>query len=98
MRQTVYFATNRNPETDPSGMIIGFGSDLGPVSGLSVRYGSAEVDVDLKATTANFVEGSLRVAPEQLSGPAGFRPILGSQTIFDAVRDAMKTGGRPTLD
>lgn len=52
MRIKVYFATNRQPFTEPGGSrIVDFGSELGPVGGLNVRYGSADVDVDLQART-----------------------------------------------
>jgi hypothetical protein len=41
---TVYFATNRMPETDATGgRIVGFGSDPGPIDGTAVRFGSADV-------------------------------------------------------
>src|SRR5437868_6197717 len=96
-RQTVFFATNRNPLPDPTGKITDFGSDLGPVSGLNVRYGSAAVDVDLTARSATLVAGSVDVADETLVVPQNSQPKLGSQTIFDQVRMDMKAGGRPTL-
>ena len=97
-RVTVYFATNRQPVTEAGGgRTVGFGSELGPVSGLAVRFGSAEVDVDLRARTAALAEGSLAVADEVLAGSADFRPKLGSRTIFDALRADMREGDRPTL-
>ena len=95
---TVYFATNRQPITEAGGgRIIDFGSELGPVGGMSVRFGSAQVDVDLKAGTQRLVPGSLSVADETLAGPAGFAPKVGSRTIFDALREDMAKEGRPTL-
>ncbi|MGU3665441.1 alpha/beta fold hydrolase [Methylobacterium sp. A49B] len=90
---TVYFATNRVPLTDPSGtQITDFGSELGPIDGTAVRFGSAQARI--VGTGATFVPGSLQVAPEQLIGPNIQR---GSRTIFDQLRDDMKTGGRATL-
>jgi esterase/lipase superfamily enzyme len=90
---TVYFATNRVPLTDPSGtQVTDFGSELGPIDGTAVRFGSAQARI--VGTGAAFVPGSLQVAPEQLIGPNIQR---GSRTIFDQLRDDMKTGGRPTL-
>ena len=95
---TVYFATNRQPITEVGGgRIVDFGSELGPISGLAVRFGSAEVDVNLAARTASMVEGSLAVADETLAGSADFTPKLGSRTIFDALRADMREGNRPTL-
>ena len=93
---TVYFATNRQPLTGTDGQtIVDFGSEPGPVGGLSVRYGSVRVTV--AAGDGTIVPGSLTVAPETLQGPAPFTPQLGSQTIFDALRQAMISGNRPTI-
>jgi esterase/lipase superfamily enzyme len=90
---TVYFATNRMPLTDASGAsIIDFGSELGPIDGTAVRFGSAEARVT--ATGSSFVAGSLYVAPEQLIGPTIQR---GSRDIFEKLRQDMQEGGRPTL-
>ncbi|QKD01268.1 alpha/beta fold hydrolase [Mesorhizobium loti] len=98
MAVKVYFATNRQPYTDPgSGRITRFGDDPGPVGGLNVRYGSADVDVDLDARTNTMVAGSLQVADEQLIPAQGGQPQLGSSTIFDALRNDMKTSQRPTI-
>src|SRR5690348_12292779 len=86
-RVTVYFATNRQPITGADGQtIVDFGGELGPVGGLAVRYGSAEVEVDLKAGTAQLAADTLQVAPEQLFGPAGMEPVLGSRTVFGDLR------------
>ncbi|ENN86413.1 hypothetical protein RHSP_79212 [Rhizobium freirei PRF 81] len=101
MIQTVYFATNRQPLLDPSDpkqeRIIGFGSELGPTSGIDVRYGSAKVDVDLSKKTNVLVPGSLVVANQQLLFTEGQSPILGSDTIFDAIRASMKSDSKPTI-
>lgn len=97
-RVTVYFATNRQPilkgGTDT---IIGFSSELGPTSGLDVRYGSAQVDVDLAAKTNEMVDGSLRVADQKLLFAARGRPTLGSNTIFDVLRDDMADRKRSAI-
>jgi esterase/lipase superfamily enzyme len=101
MIQTVYFATNRQPLLDPSDpqqqRIIGFGSELGPTSGIDVRYGSAKVDVNLSKKTNVIVPGSLIVATQQLLFTEGQSPILGSDTIFDAIRVSMKADNKPTI-
>ncbi|NTI44229.1 alpha/beta hydrolase [Rhizobium rhizogenes] len=101
MIQTVYFATNRQPLLDPSDpqqrRIIGFGSELGPTSGIDVRYGSAKIDVNLSRKTNVLVPGSLVVADQQLLFAEGQSPILGSDTIFDAIRASMKTDNKPTI-
>ncbi|WP_445500416.1 alpha/beta fold hydrolase [Microvirga sp. G4-2] len=90
---TVYFATNRMPLTDASGgTIIDFGSELGPIDGTAVRFGSAQAKVT--ATSSNFIPGSLYVASEQLYGPSIWR---GSRDIFEKLRQDMQEGGRPTL-
>jgi esterase/lipase superfamily enzyme len=96
---TVYFATNRQPVLAADGKsIIDFGSDPGPISGYAVRFGQAQVAVDLSAATNVLVAGSLFVAPEVLTPAPGVAPQFGSRTIFDALRkDMAAKGGRPTL-
>jgi esterase/lipase superfamily enzyme len=90
---TVHFATNRMPLTDASGeTIVDFGSDLGPIDGTAVRFGSARARI--VADGARFEPGSLEVAPERLFGPNLHR---GSRDIFEQLRADMKEGGRPTL-
>jgi esterase/lipase superfamily enzyme len=90
---TVYFATNRMPLTDASGgTIIDFGSELGPIDGTAVRFGSAQAKVT--ATGSSLIPGSLYVASEQLYGPSIWR---GSRDIFEKLRQDMQEGGRPTL-
>jgi esterase/lipase superfamily enzyme len=98
MSVKVYFATNRQPHTaDGTDQIVDFSSELGPVDGMNVRYGSAEVDVDLAARTSVLVPGSLQVAEEKLIFPDGSTPQRGSDTIFDAIRDSMLGESRPTI-
>ncbi len=94
---TVYFATNRQPTLDAGGNIVGFGDDPGPVDGYAVRFGKAEVTVDLAASTNTMVAGSLYVAPEILTPAPGVAPLFGSQTIFDQVRAEMLGGAKPTI-
>lgn len=95
---TVYFATNRQPLLGPDGKtIVDFSSDPGPVSGYAVRFGEAQVLVDLQASTNNLVAGSLSVADEVLTPAPGQPPQFGSKTIFDALRNNMTTKKRPTL-
>jgi esterase/lipase superfamily enzyme len=94
---TVYFATNRQPLTDGGDRIVGFTSELGPTSGLDVRYGRAQVEVDLKNNQSTFVPGSLEVAEQKLLFAAGGNPVLGSKTIFDAIREDMAKSKRPTI-
>ena len=97
-RVTVYFATNRQPMLrDGTETIIGFSSELGPVGGLDVRYGSAQVDVDLAAGINKMVDGSLTVADQRLLFAAGGTPSLGSNTIFDAIRNDMAEEKRPAI-
>jgi esterase/lipase superfamily enzyme len=81
------------PLTDASGAtIVDFGSELGPIDGTAVRFGSAQAKVT--GTRASLVPGSLYVAPEQLIGPNRRR---GSRDIFEQLRSDMQSGGRPTL-
>ncbi|PVE23743.1 hypothetical protein DC522_14165 [Microvirga sp. KLBC 81] len=90
---TVYFGTNRMPLTDASGgTIIDFGSELGPIDGTAIRFGSAQAKVT--ATSSSLIPGSLYVAQEQLYGPSIRR---GSRDIFEKLRQDMQEGGRPTL-
>lgn len=92
-RVRVYFATNRMPITaGETGTIIGFGSDLGPIDGASVRFGT--VDVDVTGLEGTLVPGSLSVADEQLFGA---RIVRGSRAIFTPLREAMRADERPTL-
>lgn len=97
-RVTVYFATNRQPMLEAgSEKIIGFSSEPGPTGGLDVRYGNAKVDVDLTAKTTKLVPGSLEVAEQRLLYAEGERPIYGSNTIFNAIREDMAASNRPTI-
>ncbi|MGJ5137661.1 alpha/beta hydrolase [Bradyrhizobium oligotrophicum] len=98
MNVTVYFATNRQPITaEGTNQITGFSSELGPVNGLNIRYGRAEIAVDLQAPSYALVPGSLHVEDEQLIFPQGSRPVLGSNTIFGALRTDMLAKARPTI-
>jgi esterase/lipase superfamily enzyme len=62
-----------------------------------VRYGQAKVEVDLQVGRGTMVPGSLDVADERLLFAPGGAPVLGSQTIFDAIRAGMAGANRPTL-
>jgi len=93
----VYFATNRQPLTDGGDRVVGFSSELGPISGLDVRYGRAQVEVDLSKKQAIMVPGSLDVAEQRLVFAPGGNPVLGSQNVFDAVRQDMMRSGRATI-
>jgi esterase/lipase superfamily enzyme len=78
---TIFFGTNRNPlpENNPTD----FGSDFSPDGLANLRFGRAEV------TGANFDQIQIQVAPENLfSDP----PLLGSETIFQQVRQEMQQG------
>jgi esterase/lipase superfamily enzyme len=95
---TVYFATNRQPVLGADGVtIVGFGSDPGPVDGYAIRFGQAQVAVDLAASRNDLIPGSLFVAPEVLTPVPGAEPQYGSKTIFEALRNDMATNQLPTL-
>jgi esterase/lipase superfamily enzyme len=95
---TVYFATNRNPILGGDGQtIVDFDSNPGPISGYAVRFGQAQVAVDLEAAKNDLVAGSLSVAPEVLTPQPGAAPVFGSRTIFDALRREMAANELPTL-
>lgn len=95
---TVYFGTNRQPVmNEGSDQIVGFANDPGPISGYAVRFGQAVVAVDLLKGTNDLMPGSLFVAPEVLTPAPGAPPLLGSRTIFDALRQSMADNGRPTI-
>jgi esterase/lipase superfamily enzyme len=97
-RITVYFATNRQPVLDGAGnTIVDFTADPGPIGGYAVRFGQAQVDVDLAALKNDLVAGSLCVAPEVLTPAPGAAPVFGSKTIFDAIRQEMASKKLPTL-
>jgi esterase/lipase superfamily enzyme len=73
---TVYFATNRQPIGNND-----FGSDFSPDGLANLRFGRAEV------TGTDFNQITVTVAPENLFlNP----PLLGSETIFQEVRQRMK--------
>src|ERR1700759_4246833 len=95
---TVYFATNRQPVMGRDGQtIVDFEADPGPVGGYAVRFGSANISVDLAAAQNDLVKGSLFVAPEILTPAPGAAPQFGSRTIFEALRSEMATKRLPTL-
>jgi esterase/lipase superfamily enzyme len=95
---TIYFATNRQPIMGADGKTItGFGSDPGPISGFAVRFGQAQIAVDLEEGSNDLVAGSVAVEDEVLTPAPGENPVFGSKTIFDAIRKSMMTGGLPTL-
>jgi esterase/lipase superfamily enzyme len=95
---TVYFGTNRQPIFDAAGTnIVDFASDPGPVSGYAVRFGQAQIAVDLIAQTNDLVPGSVAVAPEVLTPTPGNPPQFGSKTIFDAIRQSMAGDQKPTI-
>lgn len=86
----VFFSTNRNPIGDPP---TGFGSELGPVDGASLRFGYAEVtDKTLKLK-------KLCVAPERLVVDDVTRetPAFGSSETLQAVGRKMANHARDTL-
>jgi esterase/lipase superfamily enzyme len=90
---TIYFGTNRMPEVGPDGeTVVGFGSNLGPIDGTALRFGSAQVSVD--KDKASMVKGSLYVADETLTGA---NVVRDSADIFEKLRADMKDGGKPTL-
>ncbi len=95
---TVYFATNRQPILDADGQtIVDFDSDPGPVDGYAVRFGQAQVAVDLSAPKNDLVPGTLLVAPETLTPAPGAQPVYGSRTIFSAIQCEMASKSLPTI-
>ncbi len=70
---------------------------MGPTGGLDVRYGRAQVEVDLGNKKYKMVPRSLEVAQQKLLFAAGDTPTLGSKTIFDAIRNDMSNSNRPTI-
>lgn len=100
MRVKVHFGTNRNPTIDDAtGKVVGFGDDLGPVGGLSVRFGSIDFDVTLSKpegsdATRAIVPGTFNVAEEKLEGDD---QQFGSKEVFDALRTGMKDNQRDLL-
>lgn len=83
---TIYFGTNRNPQ--PPNNPTDFGSNFSPDGLANLRFGRAEV------TGENFSDISIEVAPENLfSDP----PELGSERIFQQVREEMRQEAEDTL-
>lgn len=85
----IYFATNRNPlgGQPPSN----FGADLGPIDGMSLRFGWAEVD-----DAATRIE-NIHVADEILTPDSGAAQLLGSSEVFTTIQRKMLSHGRDTL-
>jgi esterase/lipase superfamily enzyme len=79
---TIYFATNRNPNSPDNP--TRFGSDFSTDGLANLRFGKAEV------TGANFDQITVRVALENLD-PA--QPVLGSERIFREVQAKAKREG-----
>ncbi len=50
---------HRQPLTDGGERPAGFTLELGPISGRDIRYGRAQVEVDLKNNQSTFVPGVL---------------------------------------
>lgn len=82
----IYFATNRRPNraTNPDD----FGSHFSDDGLANLRFGRAEV------TGSKFDQFQIQVAPENLFAEP---PVLGSQAIFDQVRQQMIQTGEDTI-
>ena len=85
----VYFATNRNPTGgEPP---TDFGADLGPIDGVSLRFGWAEVD-----DAGERIE-RLEVASEALTPDSTVDRVLGSSAVFAAIQRKMLRHSRDTM-
>ncbi|MBD1860215.1 MULTISPECIES: alpha/beta fold hydrolase [Trichocoleus] len=82
----IYFATNRRPNraADPDD----FGSNFSDDGLANLRFGRAEV------SGSNFDQIQIRVASEDLLADP---PVLGSQAIFEQVRQQMAQTGEDTI-
>jgi len=94
MRIKVYFGTNRNPIAGDDGQITGFGDELGPIGGVSVRFGTVEVDIDLAKQTRVVDTATFKVEPETLQGT---QLKFGSQAILSSLHADMLGNKRDTL-
>jgi esterase/lipase superfamily enzyme len=85
---TVHFATNRE-EIRKRGVVIGFGKRPHQNSALWLRYGAAEMVA--RADGDGFDLAELRVAREAIpdGSRAGAKPVLGSQEVFDGLRERL---------
>ncbi|MCB9831479.1 MAG: alpha/beta fold hydrolase [Planctomycetes bacterium] len=87
MAINVYFGTNRDPK--PAGKPTNFGSRFGPDGIANLRFGRAEVE-GKKVT--------IKVADERLSAPGEKQaPVLGSQSVFEGLRELMSKNQRDTV-
>lgn len=105
----VRFATNREPifsSRTKSSKIVEFGSNLGPIDGKAIRFGTVTVRIAKQgALPSDWIvaadKTSLMVANEVLTPTVqekNFRPKLGSTEIFDGLRHCMtQPGERPTI-
>ncbi len=84
MTVKVYFATNRNRNSD------NFGADFSAAGLASLRFGQAEVSGD------NLDKYVVQVAPEKLAGDSG-GSTLGSLSVFEHARRKMASVGRDTV-
>ena len=78
----VYFGTNRNPK--PTRNPRDFGHELND-RGSYLRFGSAQVSDDLDSVS------EIAVSPERLRPRRGSQ-LLGSATVFEEIRQRMRTG------
>ena len=97
MEATVYFATNRN--ADPAAP-FGFGNGYNPDGPYCVRYGWAQVTLPRKRLGGRYKLKQVGVAPESIPG-IGAAPdaplILGSDSVFDGLRDKLRATGADLL-
>jgi esterase/lipase superfamily enzyme len=86
---TIYFATNRNliPSDDLEGG-FDFGGNFSENGLANLRFGKAEV------TGPAFNNYQIQIAPENLFAEP---PVLGSQEIFEQVRQQMRQNSEATL-
>lgn len=95
--ETVYFATNRDEIRNAEGITIGFGDSLNPVSPAYLRFGSADVTPPGRKN-ADWAVSTVRPAPEVIPGvttsDADAEKLLGSQAVFEELRQKLLVAGK----
>ena len=80
----IFFATNRNVESE--GDAPKFGKVFNPAGPQDLRFGAAMVE---KTKKGDYKVAKITLAPEAIKGVAKEKQKLGSDAVFEALREKM---------